>query len=746
MFKLRRYLKPFILGVVLAITLLFIQAICDLNLPNYMSDIVNVGVQQKGIERATPDAISVNGYEFMKTFMNDNEKKLLDESYSLKKGTDTYKKGKDYKDLYPNIKDSVYVLKDSVSDTNLEKIDKAFGTSTWTMINVMKGFKEQSGDTTDSNKMNIDEIDLNKLYGTLPMLKQMPVAVIDSAREKALDIDEMILAQSGTVMTSAFYEEIGIDIGKYQSNYIIHIGLLMLIISVISGIATVMVSLIASKIAARVALNLRNDIFKKVESFSNTEYDHFSTASLITRSTNDVTQIQMFITMGLRMLCYAPIMAVGGVIMALNKSVSMGWIIIAACIALTCLILVVLIVVVPKFKVMQKFVDKLNLVARETLNGLMVIRAFGRSGFEKKRFDDANKDLAKVNLFVNRAMTYIMPTMMLIMNGVMVLIIWVGSHQVAESSMQLGDMMAFMQYVMQIIMAFLLLAMMFIFIPRASVSASRIAEVLNTEPVIKDPKNPKSIAKSNRGHVEFKNVSFRYKGAEEDVLHDISFTAEPGKVTAFIGPTGSGKSTIMNLIPRFYDVTSGEVLVDGINVKDLTQKELRSHIGYIPQKSILMSGTIKSNIKYGNDKLNDKEVEKIAEVAQASEFIKSKDKGLDEEISQGGSNVSGGQKQRLAIARALAVNPDIYIFDDSFSALDFKTDRALRDALKGYTKDSTTIIIAQRVSTIMQADQIFVLDSGKIVGSGTHKTLLKDCAEYYEIASSQLSKEELENE
>jgi ATP-binding cassette subfamily B protein len=407
------------------------------------------------------------------------------------------------------------------------------------------------------------------------------------------------------------------------------------------------------------------------------------------------------------------------------------------------LIIIVFIIAVPKFKLMQKLVDRLNLVARETLNGLMVIRAFGKSDFEKKRFDKANKDLAKTNLFVNRIMTFIWPAMNLIMNGVMILIIWVGAHQVAKSTMQIGDMMAFMQYALHVIFSFLMIAMMFIFIPRASVSATRIAQVLNTKPVIKDPKKPKQIDEKKKGYVEFKNVSFRYEKAEKDVLHNISFVAKPGETVAFIGATGSGKSTIINLIPRFYDVTMGEVLVDGVNVKDLTQKELRSRIGYIPQESILMSGTIKSNIKYGNDNLSNEEVEEVAKVAQALDFIKEKEKGFNTEIAQGGSNVSGGQRQRLAIARALAVKPDIFIFDDSFSALDFKTDLALRKALKEYTKDSTVIIIAQRVGTIMNVDRIYVIDNGKIIGHGTHKELLKKCKEYYEIASSQLSKEEL---
>lgn len=541
-------------------------------------------------------------------------------------------------------------------------------------------------------------------------------------------------------------EIVNVGIQQNQSDAILRIGALMLLFTLISGIAAVLVSLISSRIAAGVAQNLRMDIFSRIESFALQEFDKFSTASLITRTTNDVTQIQTLLMMGIRILCYAPIMAVGGIFMALNKSSSMAWLIAGACFALFCLIMAVFFLVVPRFKKMQGLIDRLNLVARETLNGLMVVRAFGRGDFEKKRFGLANKDLADVNLFVNRTTAFLMPTMMLVMNALTLLIIWVGAHQVAQSSILVGDMIAFMQYAILIISAFLMIYMMFIFIPRAAVSAARIAEVLETVPSITDPASPKSMSADKRGVVEFSGVSFRYEGAQEDVLSDISFTAKPGETVAFIGATGSGKSTLANLIMRFYDVSEGEVKVGGVDVRELAQKDLRAAIGYVPQRSILMSGTIESNIRYGNDGLTLAELEEIATVAQAKEFISQKEEGFASKIAQSGANLSGGQRQRLSIARALAVKPDIFIFDDSFSALDFKTDAALRKALKAYTHSSTVIIVAQRVSTIMNAEQIFVIDNGRILASGTHKSLLKSCPEYHEIALSQFSEEELNNE
>jgi ATP-binding cassette subfamily B protein len=535
---------------------------------------------------------------------------------------------------------------------------------------------------------------------------------------------------------------VGIQQGAGTS-YILRIGLFMLLITALSAVATILVGYLSSRIGAGVARDLRKAVFEKVARFSHTEFDRFSTASLITRSTNDVSIIQMLLTLGIRMICYAPIMGIGGVLMALSTSVSMSWVIGVAVVILIGGNLVLFAVLMPKFKIMQSLIDRLNLVARESLNGLMVIRAFSRTDFEKGRFEDANQELTRTNLFVNRAMTFLMPLVMLFMNNLTILIVWVGSEQVAASQMQVGDMMAYMQYVMQIIMSFMFIAMLFVFIPRAMVSARRLNEVLETEPSIVDPAEPQHIDPAQRGRVEFRKVSFRYEGAKENALCDISFIAQPGQTTAFIGSTGSGKSTIINLIPRFHDVTEGEVLVSGVDVRTLTQAELRASIGYVPQKSVLMAGTIASNISYGVDDLPESDREKIAEVAQALEFVDENEERFDFEVAQGGSNVSGGQRQRLSIARALAIKPDIYLFDDSFSALDFSTDRALRRALASWTSHATLIIVAQRVSTIMNADRIIVIDKGRIVGSGTHRELLTSCEAYFEIASSQLSEREL---
>lgn len=743
MIKLAKYLKPFGWALLVSVALLFGQAMADLNLPNYMSDIVNVGIQQSGIETAAPEAVSAKGLTFMKNFMTDDEKTVIDQSYTLVSKAETGAQHDSEVSRYPLLKtEDIYVL-NSADSAAQDRIGKIFGESTWTMINTMKKLAEQSGKTSMSGTTDLKTVDFSKLYALQPMLSKIPASVIDQARKDAVSSAESLFSQSAVTMTKSFYQELGMDIAGIQRNYIIQKGLLMLLIALLGGIATVLVAFFSARISAGVARDLRRDVFSKVEHFSNREFDQFSTASLITRTTNDVTQVQMLIMMGIRMICYSPILGIGGVIMALRKSSSMGWIIALACVVLIGLVLIVFGIAMPKFKIVQKLIDRLNLVARENLNGLMVIRAFGTQKFEEDRFDKSNKDLTQNTLFVSRVMVFMMPIMLLVMNLVTLLIVWVGAHRIADSTMQVGDMMAFMQYAMQIIMSFLMIAIMFIMVPRAAVSGSRIAEVLETKPSIEDPNFSETFRKDQAGCVAFRNVSFRYHGAEEDVLQNISFTAKPGQTTAFIGSTGSGKTTLINLIPRFYDVTGGEVLVGGVDVRNITQKELRDQIGYVPQKGILLSGTVASNLRYGDRNATDEQVEEAATIAQAMEFIDGKPERFESEISQGGANVSGGQKQRLSIARALVKRPQIYIFDDSFSALDFKTDAALRRALKEKTSGSTVLIVAQRVSTIMNADQIIVLDEGRIVGMGTHQELLKNCPTYYEIASSQLSKEEL---
>lgn len=742
MFKLKKYLKPHIVAVILAILFLFGEAVCELVLPNLMSDIVNVGIQNTGVENASPEVISTDGMTLLKPFMSDNSKKLIEKSYKLvESGTDS---AKDYENAYPILKESgkgVYVLTD-YSDRSA--LDDIFGKASVALIAMMQDFAKQGNTSASSSKdMDISNADITEMYKINPMLSMIPQAKFDGYINDSNNADNQITNTVGCAMTKLFYKEVGIDMGQYQFNYIAKIGVYMLLITLAGGIFAILVSLIASKVAAGVAKDLRRDLFQKVESFSNREFDSFSTASLITRTTNDITQIQMFVVMAIRLICFAPIMGIGGMIMALQQGVSLSWIILLAIVLLIIVMVVICIVALPKFKSIQKMVDKLNLVTRESLTGMMVIRAFGTQKNEEERFDKANKDLTSVNLFVNRVMVILMPIITLIMNGVTLLIVWVGAHQIEAAQIQIGDMMAFMQYGMIIIMAFLMISMMFIMIPRASVSASRIAEVLERELSIKDSKNPKSLGENSKGEISFNNVSFKYGNAEDNVIENISFTAKPGQTTAFIGSTGSGKSTLVNLIPRFYDVTAGSITFDGIDIRDITQHELRSKIGFVPQKGVLFSGDIASNLRYGKRDASDSEIAEAAKVAQAEDFINSKLEKYESPIAQGGTNVSGGQKQRLCIARALAKKAPVYIFDDSFSALDFKTDAALRKALKKYTGDSTVLIVAQRISTIMDAEQIIVLDEGKMVGKGTHKELMQSCPTYREIASSQLNEEEL---
>ena len=601
---------------------------------------------------------------------------------------------------------------------------------------------QESGGSMDFSQ-GLDNVSMDKLYKLLPLLDLVPQESLESVRTQAAASDSMMGSQVGVTLTRLFYEELGMDTHAIQTGYIWKKGLQMLGVALLGVAATVLVGFFSARMAATVGKRLRHDLFSKVESFSSGEFDKFSTASLITRTTNDVQQVQMLITMGVRMICYAPIMGIGGIIFALGKSASMSWLIALAVVVLIGFIAVALGVALPRFKALQKLIDRLNLVSRENLSGMMVVRAFGNEGYEEGRFDRANRDLMETNRFVQRVMSGLMPGMMLVMNLLSIMIVWVGGHAIAESTLQIGDMMAFIQYAMQIIMAFLMIAMIFILVPRASVSAVRIQEVLDAPLSVQDPDQPKTLEKP-QGLVEFQDVSFRYHNADSDVLEHISFTAKPGETTAFIGATGSGKSTLVNLIPRFYDVTGGRITIDGVDVRDLSQKDLREMIGYVPQKGMLFSGTVASNLRYGREDASEEELQAALSTAQASDFVNAMEEGVESPIAQGGTNVSGGQRQRLSIARALTRKAPIYIFDDSFSALDFKTDAALRKALAKDTSGATVLIVAQRVSTILHAQQIIVLDQGRMVGKGTHRELLATCPEYREIAESQLQKEELE--
>lgn len=748
--KLTPYLKPFIGAIILAVALLFVQAMSDLNLPNFMSDIVNVGIQQKGIEHASPEAIDEEIY----TLLNSLVEQYAPEDAQAIQAAYTSEPTARQSDRFPGGETApAYFLKE---DANREALDTIFSRAVTVFNSLSTALTEQGVSMEDLQSFMGMENQAMPTDATTMMMAQAGAAnpqspllsldlnaLMDEAVAQADATPESTREQIGAAFVGATYDSLGADTEQMQMMYILRIGAAMLGLSLLGVAASIGVGYLASKIAAGAARALRGDLFKKVESFSNTEFDHFSTASLITRSTNDVTQLQTFIIMGIRMICYAPIIGIGGIIMALKESTSMAWVVALAVIVLFCVIGVAFTIVMPKFKIVQKLIDRLNLVMRENLNGMSVVRAFGNQAFETKRFKEENTRVTKNNLFINRAMAFMMPAMMFIMNGVSLLIVWVGAHQIESATMQVGNMMAFMQYAMQIIMAFLMIAMMFIMVPRASVSGERIAEVLETEPAIKTPENPKKFPGKCPGKLVFDHVSFKYKGADEPVLEDISFTAEPGKTTAFIGATGAGKSTLLNLIPRFYDVTEGQITIDDTDIRDVSLYDLREAIGYVPQKGILFSGDIRSNLTYGKKDASDEEIAAGAAVAQATEFIEANPAGYHREIAQGGDNVSGGQKQRLSIARALVKKPDIYLFDDSFSALDFKTDAKLRAALKGYTDDATVLIVAQRINTIMHAEQIIVLEEGRIVGCGTHEELLKNCPTYQEIAQSQLSKEEL---
>ncbi len=748
MLKILKNLKESLISVIIIVILLCLQAGTDLALPDYTSKIVNIGIQQGGIQNVSPEAIRKEQMENLLLFSTDDEKILNCYTLISKKEMED-KEYEKYLKQYPELENQdIYVL-NNLKKEQKEELDTLIAKPLMIIYSISneetaKEIKKNILQNTPKAQQSIlEQADL------LTIIKNMPEETRNNILEESSKmIDEKfgnMTEQVAIQATKQEYAQIGMDLDKIQNDYILFTGMQMLGIALISMIAAIIIMYLSSRVAAKLGQNLRNKVFKKVLGFSIEEFKAFSTASLITRSTNDIQQIQNLIAMLFRVVVYAPIVGIGGFIRVLNTShTSMAWIIGLAILCILGIILTLFIIAMPKFKKLQELVDRLNLVAREILTGLPVIRAFNTEKKEEKRFEDANKILMKTNIFVNKAMSLMMPALMFVMNSVALLIIWVGGHNVANGNIQVGDMMAFIQYTMQIVISFLVISMISIMIPRAQVSANRINEILEKEPRIKDNENTKKFDNSKKGLVEFKNVSFRYPDADAEILTDINFTAEPGKTTAIIGSTGSGKSTIVNLIPRFYDVTGGELLIDGVNIKDVPQHELRKRIGFVPQKGLLFSGTIESNIKYGNPKMSDKQMKEAAEIAQATEFIEAKPEKYKSEIAQGGTNVSGGQKQRLSIARAIAIDPEIFVFDDSFSALDLKTDSKLRAALAEKTKNKTVIIVAQRVSTILNADQIVVLEEGKIVGIGKHQELMKNCDTYSQIALSQLSKEELE--
>ncbi len=731
--------------IILSIGLLYAQAMADLALPKYMSRIVNNGIQQGGVENAVPDAIRESQMLRLTALMStENQARTLAAyTYVDAKSPDYAAHLQDY----PALADEPIYVRIALDKAETEALNPILARA-WLGV---AGLQQMLADPAKAAAFAAQTgMDLSKLppgtdlFAMLAKLPEAQRAKLTTAMDETFAaLGDSMVVQSAVGLVKAEYAALGVDTAKLQSNYILRTGFLMLLLSLAGAACTIAVGFLSARTGAGLARNLRRSVFTKVESFSGAEFDKFSTASLITRSTNDITQIQMLVIMMLRMIIYAPIMGVGGIVRAMETAPSMWWLIAAGVGILLVMIAVVFSIALPKFKIIQSLIDRLNLVVRENLAGMMVIRAFNRQPFEETRFDRANRELTDTNLFINRVMVFMMPMMMLLMNGLSVMIIWIGAHQVAQASIQVGDMMAFLQYAMQVVFSFLMISMMFIFIPRAAVSGARIADVLETEPSINDTAEPKRFNTPVKGVVEFRDVSFRYPGAEENVLCGINFTARPGQTTAVIGSTGSGKSTIVRIIPRFFDVTEGAILLDGVDIREVTQHDLRAKIGYIPQTSTLFSGTIESNLRYADENATQDELWAAADIAQADEFIDDKPEGLETVIAQGGANVSGGQRQRLSIARALVKKAPIYIFDDSFSALDFRTDAALRRALREKTAASTLIIVTQRISTIKNAEQIVVLDDGQVAGIGTHQQLMQTCETYREIALSQLSQEEL---
>ena len=760
--NLFKYAASYWKAMIAIVLILVVQAYCDLSLPAYTSDIVNVGIQQGGIEDEVPRQIATEEMEKLLLFVSEDDQQTVLDAYT-EDNTSYKKEAYVLKDSVAEEEDTMEDLKDilqipmmmtsgieSGSDTTKQMEDKLKEQMSQGMAQSMPQGADrtmpegmpQGESQAESQAVSLDDMSMFDLLKMLPA--EQRATMVEKIEEQMSEMPDTILDQAAVSFCRSAYKDLGMDMDQTQIHYLLKTGGQMAALALLGMAASIMVAFLASRVGASAGRDLRSGVFHKVVGFSNNEFNHFSTASLITRSTNDIQQIQMLIVMLLRMVLYAPILAIGGVLQVMKTNVSMSWIIGLAVIIIAFVVLLLFLVVMPKFKVLQNLVDKLNLVTREILTGLPVIRAFSTEKHEEERFDDANRTLTKTNLFVNRAMTFMMPVMMLVMNGVSVLIVWTGAHGISDGQMQVGDMMAFIQYTMQIIMGFLMLCMISIMLPRAAVAADRVEEVLKSETMIHDPKQEKHFPEDGKGVLTFDHVSFRYPGADEDVLEDITFTAKPGETTAIIGSTGSGKSTLVNLIPRFYDVTSGDITLDGVDIREVKQQELREKLGYVPQKGVLFSGDIASNIMFGNSHGSDDEMIEAAEIAQATEFIDTKPEKYKSPISQGGSNVSGGQKQRLSIARAIAKHPQVFIFDDSFSALDYKTDVTLRRALAEKTSGSTVLIVAQRISTILHAEQIIVLDEGKVAGKGTHAELLKNCPVYREIAESQLSKKELE--